>query len=99
VSEFTVARGTNVSLVANTATNLEAVVQSSTASESRTTIIVAAVVVLGGLFYISRLNGHRWFGPMRRKADAKQAAKLVAEKAAAEHGQGREMRAYGDNRA
>jgi hypothetical protein len=99
VSEFTVARGTTVSLVANTATNLEAMVQPSTESESRTVIIVAAVVVLGALFYISRMYSHRWFGPMRRRADAKEAAKVLAEQAAAEHGQGHAMRAYGDNRA
>jgi hypothetical protein len=99
VSEFSVARGTNVSLVANSETNLVAAVQSSTESESRTIIIVAAVVVLGALFYISRINSHRWFGPMRRRADAKDAAELLAKETAAQHGQGREMRAYGDNRA
>jgi hypothetical protein len=82
VSEFTVARGTNVSLVANTATNLEAVVQSSTASESRTIIIVAAVVVLGALFYISHINGHRWISASRRKAAADRSANRSAERVA-----------------
>jgi hypothetical protein len=99
VSEFTIARGTHVSIVANTETNLEATVQPVSASESRTIIIMAAVVALGALFYISRTTGHRWIGPLRRKADAKLAAKLVADKAAAEHGQGQSFRAYGDNRA
>jgi hypothetical protein len=82
VSEFTVARGTNVSLVADTATNLEATVQPSTASEARTTIIVAAFVVLGALFYISHLNGHRWISASRRKVALDRSASQLAEQLA-----------------
>jgi hypothetical protein len=82
VSEFTVVRGTNVSLVANTVTNLEATVQLSTESESRTTIIVAAVVILGSLFYISHLTGHRWISASRRKAASDRSASQLAERLA-----------------
>jgi hypothetical protein len=82
VSEFTVVRGTNVSLVANTVTNLEATVQLSTESESRTTIIVAAVVILGSLFYISHLTGHRWISASRRKEASDRSASQLAERLA-----------------
>lgn len=99
VSEFTVARGTNVNFVGGADTRLEATVQPQGATEARTTLIVAAVVILGALFYISRMNGHRWIGPIRRQAAVKQAARLVAENAAAGHGQGHTIRSYGDNRA
>jgi len=98
-SEITVARGTNVNFVAGADTSLEAMVQPQGATEARTTLIVAAVVILGALFYISRMNSHRWIGPLRRQAAVKQAAKLVSESAAAGHGQGRTIRSYGDNRA
>lgn len=97
-SQFTVTRGTNVSLVASTDTNLQVTVQPLPENDARNTLIVVAVVVLGALFYISSVTGHRWISPLRRKADAKHAAKLVADQAATEHGQGHEIRAYGDNR-
>ncbi len=94
-SEFTVARGANVNFVADTDTNLAATVQPQSESMARTTVIVAAVVILGALFYISRMNRHRWIGPMRRR----EAAQSLAESAPVGHGQGRAIRSYGDNRA
>jgi hypothetical protein len=100
VSEFTVVRGRNVNFVADTETDLAATVQPVSLTEARTTLIVAVLVVLGSLFYISRSTGHRWIAPLRRKQDAALAAKQAAATAAAEsHGQGRAVRSYGDNRA
>lgn len=96
-SEFTVARGTNVNFVADADTNLEATVQPQGADEARTTLIIAAVVILGALFYISRTNDHRWINVLRQKSPEEAVTPLVESPAVA-HGQGRTIRAYGDNR-
>jgi hypothetical protein len=97
VSEFTITRGQGVSFVANTETRLEATVQPVSESASRTTLIVAAVVVLAALFYISRITNHRWIGILRRqKAPVPDLKPAVAGSIAG--GQGRPTRSYGDNR-
>jgi hypothetical protein len=97
VSEFTVVRGTNVNFTANTATNLEATVQPLTAKATQTTIIVAAAIVLGALFYISRTAGHRWISILRHREIPVPELKPVVESTAG--GQGHAIRSYGDNRA
>ena len=97
VSEFTVARGTNVAFAATTDTRLEATVQPVTGDEARTTIIVAIVVVLGALFYISRTTNHRWISIIRSQRTSAPMPMPVSESAA--HGQGHAARAFGDNRA
>jgi len=99
VSKFTITRGADVSFVANTETKLEATVLPVSVSESRTTIIVAAVVVLGALFYISRTTDHRWISILRRQETSVPDLKLAAESAAIAHGQGHVFRSPGDNRA
>ena len=96
-SEFTVTRGTNVSLVTTTDIKLDVSVQPLTETDARTTIIVAAIVVLGALFYISRTTGHRWISFLRGKQTSIQPVKLTVAPAAM--GQGPEIRTYGDNRA
>ncbi len=80
VSEFTVVRGTDVNFVADTSNELEATVQPQGAGEARTTVIIGAVVILGALFYISRLNEHRWMSAMRRKEFAEATAKRLTER-------------------
>lgn len=67
-SEFTITRGSNVNFVADTETKLEATVQPLSPSSLRTTLIVTAVVVVGTLFYISRITKHRWINRFRRQA-------------------------------
>lgn len=85
-SEFTVVRSTNatteVNFVADTDTRLAAVAQPLKTDDTRNTIIVAVVVVLGALFYMSHTTGHLWISASRRKAASEQAAKLLAENAA-----------------
>jgi hypothetical protein len=66
-------------------------------SDMRSTLIVAAVVILGGLFYISRSTGHSWISTLRGKVPPVQPTVPTVVSAAA--GQGTEIRTYGDNRA
>jgi hypothetical protein len=67
-SEFAITRGSDVNFVANTETRLEATVQPVSAKSLRTILIVTAVVVVGTLFYISRITNHRWINRFRRPA-------------------------------
>jgi preprotein translocase subunit SecE len=86
VSEFTVVRGKNVTtevdFVANNEIKLEAAAQPLNTNDTRTTIIVAVVVVFGALFYISRTTGIRWISASRRKEESDQAAGQLAERQA-----------------
>ena len=72
-------------------------VQPLSDTDARTTILVAAAVILYALYYISKTTGHRWFVALRQRI----APQLVAAPIVpiTTEGQGREMRAYGDNRA
>jgi hypothetical protein len=99
ISKFTVVRGSDVNFVADTATRLKATVQPLAQNETRMTLILAAVVVLGALFYISRATGHRWISRLRRVAAPLQGAQPVPVTANPTGGQGRTIRSYGDNRA
>jgi hypothetical protein len=96
---FTVVGGTGVTFNAETDTRLEATVQPLDQNETRSTLIAVAVVILLGLFYISRSTGHRWLRSARsiKAAEEAAAAKVLADKAV-EPSQGRPMRSYGDNR-
>lgn len=66
-SEFTVVRGAGVNFVARASTPLEVVVQPLNAADSRTTLIVAVIAILGSLFVLSSANGHRWISASRRQ--------------------------------
>ena len=95
-SMFLITRGTDVNFVVTTETRLEATVKPASATSARTTIIVAAVVVLGALFYISRTTGHRWIKILRGQETSVPDLKPVPVSAVAGQGQG--YRPYGDNR-
>jgi hypothetical protein len=79
VSEFSVVRGADINFFANTDTRLEAVVQPLNAEDSRTTLIVAVIAILGSLFYLSHANGHRWISPSRRQHASDRAAAQETE--------------------
>ena len=79
--------------VAATDTVLEAVSSPMTGDQMRTTLIIAAVVVLAVLFYISNATNHQWLNTVRGKPQ------LVPVPVAADDGHGRATRSYGDNRA
>ena len=67
VSEINVVRGTAVNFVASADTSLAASVQPVNAEEAKSTLILAAIVIMGALFYISRATGHRWINLIRRE--------------------------------
>ncbi len=67
VSELVVTGDTNINFVASTNTLLDVVVQPLNAENSRTTLILAVVAVLGSLFFLSSTNDHRWISAARRK--------------------------------
>jgi hypothetical protein len=80
VSEFTVTGSGDVNFVASTDTRLEATVQPLSAGDSRSTFLVAVIVILGSLFYLSHSNGHRWISASRRKKARDQAAAQETER-------------------
>lgn len=66
-SEFTVSGGTDVRFVADTATELQATVNPMSSESRRTTLIAAAVVVFGSLFYASNVTRHQWIKSLRHR--------------------------------
>jgi len=92
-SEFTIDRGTNVQFVTTTDTVLSAVVSPMNSDAERSTLIAAAVVILGALYYMSSSTGHQWFNTLRGKPA------VLATVPVEDDGRGRETRSYGDNRA
>jgi preprotein translocase subunit SecE len=96
ISEFTIVRGTNVKFVADTATRLRATVNPLSADSSRTTIIVAIVVVLGSLFYMSRTIDHSWMRALRPQKTSVQNAGPIPVPVTADVNQGRDGRMYSD---
>lgn len=98
VNTLTVTRGSGVNFTAQSDTSLDVMVQPLPESDTRMTLIIAAVVVIGSLFYASKTTDHRWL-PMLRTRMVANRTPIVPVAASASAGQGPEMRAYGDNRA
>lgn len=98
VSSFTVTGGSDVRFLSTASTPLTAMVQSASDGEARTTLIAAAVVILGALFYLWRTTGQRSMSAARRQRVSENVARQTTMNADLAHGQGREIRAYGDNR-
>jgi hypothetical protein len=97
-TEFWVTRSPNTNFVMTSEIPLEVSVQLVSLSSARTVVVVAAVVALGSLFYISHSMEHRWIAILRRQETAVVVLKPATESVAA-GGQGRVFRAPGDNRA
>lgn len=94
LSEFTVVRGNNVKFVSTTDTSLNATVQPLSQDETRTTLIVAAIVVLGSLYFISRATGHSWINALRRKEIPVLTPAAVVETPVGDPNRGRDGRMY-----
>lgn len=94
-SDITVGHGTNVNFVSTSETKLDATVQPLSAAESNTTIVMAVIVVLGALFFISRTTGHAWINLLRRQQAPVVPLEVVPVVAAAgDTNRGRDGRMY-----
>lgn len=94
-NEFSVTRGSDVNFVSASDTRLEAAVQPLSAADSRTTLIVAAVAILAGLYYISRTTQHRLVKTLlRREIPLPLVVPPVVAPAAGEPNRGRDGRMY-----
>lgn len=95
VSEFSIARGKNITFVSDTDTSLRAIVQPLNADETQTTLIVVAIVILGALYFISQTTEHQWIKTLRNRISGSTDDIEPEEKAL---GQGVNLRSFGDNR-
>lgn len=96
-SEFTITRGNNVSFVSSSDANLAVSVQPADAGQSSTTYLVAGIVILGLLYFISSATEHGWLNALRGGVMPAEATKPLAA-VVGDGGQGPAMKAYGDNR-
>jgi hypothetical protein len=90
ISEFTIARGTDVTFIAETDTNLEATLHAANIG-TKIKVLAGTIVVL--LFYISYTTEHRWIYKLFGKEPV---SKLHSKPYTGE--QDVNMRPYGDNR-
>jgi hypothetical protein len=93
---LTVTGSSAVNFAATSTARLEASVQPLNADETRMTLLIAAVIILGSLFFISRTTGHGWLRALRAQRTDPETPVLAPAVVAA---QNQPMRAYGDNRA
>lgn len=80
VSIFAVSRGSNISFVTDLAATLAVTVQPLNSGDATVTILLAVLVILGSLFYISRLTQHSWLNRFRRKETLTQTSERQAER-------------------
>lgn len=62
-----VTRGSNVKFISASSQPIDAVVAPKTPQSARNTLLLATVVTLGLLFYVSQLFDHRWVGMLLEK--------------------------------
>jgi hypothetical protein len=94
LSEFTVTRGNSVNFVSNTVTNLAATIRPLSEGETRTTLVIAAIAVLVGLYYFSRSIGHRWLKTFQRREVPVLVVAPAAETPVGDANRGRDGRMY-----
>jgi preprotein translocase subunit SecE len=95
-SEFSITGGADVSFVAETDVELQAVVQPMTSENRRTVLIAAAVVVFGALFYISNVLEHSWLRRLRGETPVAPPPQPTTTDG--QTSQGPAIKTYGDNR-
>ncbi len=66
-AQINVTRGSGVQFVAPAEGRIQAVVAPKDAGSARNTLVFAGLVIVGGLYYISRTLEHRWVGTVRAK--------------------------------
>jgi len=94
-SAFSISGSAEVNFITESEVALQAIVQPMSNEGRRTTLIAAAIAMLGALYYASHTTSHRWIG-MLRGQQATEAQPESTESAAER--QGAAAKAYGDNR-
>lgn len=79
-NEFTVARAADVNFVGSASVPLEATVYPLGTKSSQATVLVTVLIMLASLFFLSRLNDHRWVSASRRQKALDQAVLKEAER-------------------
>jgi hypothetical protein len=82
VSEFTVARGSNVNFTGNADKSLAVAVSPLSSGEASTTLLAAFVIIGLALFYISRTTHHGWLKQLRGGESVERVNEKLAEWAA-----------------
>ena len=80
VSTLAVTRGSNVTFVGNATLPLALSIQPLNGGDTTVTILVGLAIILGSLFYISRLTQHSWLKRFRRQETAAQVSERAAER-------------------
>jgi hypothetical protein len=97
VSEFTIARGNDVTFAARSDKPMQATVQPLGAQNSQTTLLMTIVLVLGSIAYIGYTTKPIWLSRIRKADMSTQDTKPTASTQSG--GQGANIRSFGDNRA
>jgi len=66
-AQISVTRGSNLYFVSGSAQRIDAIVTPMSAGSARTTLIVAGLIILGAIYYISNILEHRWIWLVRSK--------------------------------
>jgi hypothetical protein len=82
ISVLTIVHGSDVRFVEQENTPISVMAQPLSSGEASTTLLLGGIVVLGGLFYLSRTTGHQWMNRFRRQESADQTATKLAERLA-----------------
>ncbi len=91
---FTITRVTGVSFAGSADTSLQATIEPLTPDNVRDTLLFAIIVLLGGLFYISRSTHHSWINLLRRTPEPILAPAPVVETPVGDPNRGRDGRMY-----
>lgn len=72
VTDITLTRGVNAGVILSITGDqaVDIVQEAMTADEARTTWIVAGIVILGSLYFLSNATGHRWLGWVKQRLSA-----------------------------
>lgn len=77
-SELQITRGSDVTFELSSTGLLNATVTPRKSGETTTILVVAALVILGSLYYASHVTGHAWLRLIRRNATADKVGEQAA---------------------
>lgn len=80
-SDFRITRGSNITFAVSAGESVDAVLTPLSPDAARTTIIVAGMVILAALYFISGTLEHRWLKTLRQKLTSRGTAASPASSA------------------